>query len=324
MVTRAQAAILRRAYYDVNSPFAFRGRAQLLRFAKTRRIKAKDVDEWLRQQPTYVLHKQPVRKFPRSKIYAPSQHALWEADLTYMDKLARWNDGYKYLLVVVDVFSKLAAVQAMKKRTATETVRAFKRILTSMRATPRQLRTDRGREFTGQTFSRLMRTRNINHYTTQDEDIKAGVVERLHRTLKSIIYRYLTANNTRRYIGQLQRIVSSYNNSVHSSIGLAPAEVQQRHRQLIYQKLYGGEHEQTARHNPKLRLGDPVLLALKHTKFTRGHQEHWRRRVFYVSDIKRHYPFRYSLQRENGQAVPGTFYKHQLQRVNPNINVEQL
>lgn len=319
MLTRVQANILRRAYYDTASPVAFAGRTRLLKFARARGIRAKDADEWLQSQPTHVLHKARPLRFARSKIYAPFQHAIWEADLTYMDKLARWNDGYKYLLVAVDVFSKRAAVQPLKKRTATATAAAFRRILRSMQARPRKLRTDRGREFTGQPFQRLMQQRNIDHYTTLDEDIKAGVVERLHRTLKSTIYKYMTASRTKRYIGQLQNLVASYNNATHRTIGMAPAAVRDIHRARIYARLYGAE--ENARARPHFQIGDAVLLARKHTKFTRGHEERWRRNVLYVSSVKRHAPFRYTLQTENGRNLPGTYYRAQLQKINPNIDL---
>lgn len=319
MVTRVQANQLRRAYYDTASPIAFRSRAHLVEFGRARGIRARDVDEWLQRQPAHVLHKQRRLRFARSKIYAPFQHAIWEADLTYMDKLARWNDGYKYLLVVVDVFSKLAAVQLLKNRTATATAAAFRRILRSMGARPRKLRTDRGREFTGAPFRRVMQQNNIDHYTTLDEDIKAGVVERLHRTLKSTIYKYMTASKSRRYIGQLQNLVSSYNRAIHRTIGMAPAAVRNIHRARIFGRLYGDEDNARAR--PQLQIGDPVLLTRKRTKFTRGHEEKWRRNVLYVSGIKRHAPFRYTLQTENGQNLPGTYYKTQLQQVDPNIDL---
>lgn len=319
MVTRVQANLLRRAYYDTTSPVAFGGRTRLIKYARTRGIRPKHVDEWLQNQPAHVLHKNRPLRFRRSKIYAPFQHAIWEADLTYMDKLARWNDGYKYLLVVVDIFSKQAAVQPLKKRTATATALAFRRILRSMRARPRKLRTDRGREFTGQPFQRLMQQRNIDHYTTFDEDIKAGVVERLHRTLKSTIYKYMTASKTKRYVGQLQNLVTSYNNATHRTIGMAPAAVRDIHRARIYERMYGDEND--ARVRSKLEIGDAVLLARKHTKFTRGHEERWRRAILYVSGVKRHAPFRYMLQTENGQNLPGTYYRAQLQKVNPNVDL---
>lgn len=320
MTTRTKINALRRAFYDTASPLAYRGARRLKQYAKRKGIDPSTVDEWLRQQPAHVLHKQPVRRFQRSKIFAPYPHALWEADLTYVDRLSAANDGYRYLLAVIDVFSKVAAVEPLRIRTAEATAEAFKRIVRTIGVTPKQLRTDNGREFTGVDFQRLMRSMDIHHYTSNEDDIKAGVVERFHRTFKLLIYKHLTANKTNRYIGELQNLVKSYNSAVHRTIGMAPNEVTTKNQHVVFERIYGAERRSTAARAPRFQVGDAVLITVPWTKFRRGYSEMWNREIFRVVDIKRHFPYRYVIADVNGDHIKGSFYENELQLVDETIS----
>ena len=71
----------------------------------------------------------------------------------------------------------------------------------------------------------MLRRRGIKFYTSENEDIKAAVVERFNRTVKEKMYRYFTAKYTRRYTDILQDLVHAYNNTYHRSIGMPPTDV---------------------------------------------------------------------------------------------------
>ena len=87
------------------------------------------------------------------------------------------------------------------------------------------VQSDKGTEFLNSTFQSMLKRRGIKFYTSENEDLKASVVERFNRTLKSKMYRYFTHKNTRRYVDALHDMLHSYNNTRHSSIGMAPTEV---------------------------------------------------------------------------------------------------
>lgn len=321
MLKRTHQNALHRAFYNTESPYAYRGAVRLKEYARKRNIRGEAVDRWLQAQPAYVLHKQPVRRFLRSKIYAPFPHALWEADLTYVDRLSAANDGYRYLLAVIDVFSKVADVEPLRTRTAQVTAEAFKRITQRLGKTPKQLRTDNGREFTGVDFQRLMRKMNVHHYTSNEEDIKAGVVERFHRTFKLLIYKHLTANNTNRFIGELKNLVKSYNAAEHRTIGMAPKDVTRANQHVVFERIYGEERRNTKSRRARYKLGDTVFITVPWSKFRRGFNEMWKREIFTIADIKRHFPYRYTLKDAMGETIHGTFYEAELQRVDPSLAV---
>jgi len=87
------------------------------------------------------------------------------------------------------------------------------------------VQSDKGTEFVNSTFQSMLRRRGIKFYTSENEDIKAAVVERFNRTLKEKMYRYFTSKHTRRYTDILQYLVYAYNHTHHRSIGMAPADV---------------------------------------------------------------------------------------------------
>ena len=71
----------------------------------------------------------------------------------------------------------------------------------------------------------MLRRHDIKFYTSENEDLKAAVVERFNRNLKTKMFRYFTHANTRRYLDVLDDLLHSYNNTHHRSIGMAPSEV---------------------------------------------------------------------------------------------------
>ena len=65
-----------------------------------------DVKNWLEKQESYALHKPVRRKFTRKRVVVGGIDIQWQADLVDIPEFIKENDGYRYLLVVIDVFSK--------------------------------------------------------------------------------------------------------------------------------------------------------------------------------------------------------------------------
>jgi transposase InsO family protein len=110
----------------------------------------------------------------------PNIDQQWQMDLADMQSMQKFNDGYRYLLVCIDVFSKYAWVVPLKNKTGPTLVEAFKVILTSGRK-PEKIMTDQGTEFLNKHFRALMKEEDIELYNTYNET-KASIVERLIRT----------------------------------------------------------------------------------------------------------------------------------------------
>jgi len=113
----------------------------------------------------------------------------------------------------------------MAQEKGREVTAAFRKILATSDRNPRMLQTDKGTEFLNAMFQRMLAVNDIHWYSTENEDIKASVVERFNCTLKTKMSHYFTYKNLPRYIDVLPRLVASYNASYHRSIGMSPNEV---------------------------------------------------------------------------------------------------
>jgi len=164
------------------------------------------------------LHKPIRHKFKRRRVFVFNIDDIWSADLKDMQSLAKENDGYKYLLNVIDLFSKTAYSIPLKSKSS-EVIDAFERLFTNRR--PKKLWTDQGSEFISNSFRKFLSDNNIELYHVFNEG-KAVVVERFNRTLGEMIQKHLTASNTSRYIDVLQKLMEEYNERYHSSIKMSP------------------------------------------------------------------------------------------------------
>lgn len=309
-------------YYDPAKPSSYGGIAPLARAVKDKSGKKKSkVIDWLRTQDTYTLHR-PVRKrFPRNPYIVFQPFELWQADLNDMRGLSKYNDGYNYLLTVIDVFSKRLYVRALKKKDGDEVSNAFKDIFSETTKTPRCLQTDKGTEFTGSKTKQLFKRHGIKYVTTQNPDVKAAVVERVNRTLKTRMWRYLTYKNTYRYIDVLDKLVYAYNNSTHKSLGngIRPVDVDVKNKRILYsvwRKMYG---KMPRRVKPKLSVGDTVRIAKEKGTFAKGYETNWSKELFVVRRVNTLMPLPlYKIVDLKDEEVSGQFYEHELQKVTIN------
>ena len=119
------------------------------------------IKEWLMKQDTYTLHKPIRRRFKRNRVMIGGIYQQWQMDLADMQSMQKFNDGYRYLFVCIDVFSKYAWVIPLKNKTGPSLVEAFKLILTSGRK-PEKVMTDQGTEFCNRHFKALMKEKTLN------------------------------------------------------------------------------------------------------------------------------------------------------------------
>ena len=118
-----------------------------------------------------------------------------------------------------------------------------------------KLQTDKGTEFVNRPFQKYLNDLNIHHFTTENDDIKACVVERFSRTLKTKIWRYFTKNSTHRYLDVLSRLTKGYNDSYHSKIKANPSYVTTTTKELL-RNFHAHPHKRRV----GLTIGDHVRI----------------------------------------------------------------
>jgi len=217
------------SYTDPKAPGSFGGIQYVRRYGgEVKNLSRNDAS---------TLHKSARVRFPRRKTYSKGPGDLFQIDLVDLGNISSHNDGYRYLLTCLDVFSKRAWAVTTKTQTGREVSQAFEKILVDGYK-PNMVQSDKGTEFLNSTFQSMLKQHDIKFYTSENEDIKAAVVERFNRTLKTKMYRYFTAKNTRRYVDVLPDLLHSYNHTYHRSIGMAPVEVDDTNKHLVRARLY--------------------------------------------------------------------------------------
>ena len=154
-------------------------------------------------QDTYTLHKTPRKHFQRRKTIVSGINDQWQGDLICLPNIKKQNKGYSFILTVIDVFSKVAYATPLKNKTGPSLVAGFKLILKQAKNKPNKFQTDKGPEFLNKSFQSFLKKLNISFFTTENENIKAAIIERFNRTLKERMYRYFTKHNTLYYLNVL-------------------------------------------------------------------------------------------------------------------------
>ena len=160
--------MLGEVYYNPLHEEAFGTLEMLRRVAKKTGVaKPGEVKPWLEQQDAYTLHR-PVRKrSPRNPYNVDNIMDVWECDLVDVQALSWHNDGVKYLLTVIDVFSKFLHMFPLKSKSGKDVSAAFQSVLKDSRylkpfkRSPVWVRTDKGKDFLNASFQKLLKREGI-------------------------------------------------------------------------------------------------------------------------------------------------------------------
>ena len=131
------------------------------------------------------------------------------------------HSPFKYLLNVIDVFSKYAWSIPIKDETGKSITDALQKKVKMSGRRSKKLWVDQGTEFYNTVFPGWLEENDVETYSVYNEG-KAVVVARFNRTMKERMWRYFSANNTHRYYDILDTLISSYNAKYHRSIKMSP------------------------------------------------------------------------------------------------------
>lgn len=314
---------LKEIYFDPKHPAGYAGTDLLYSWVKRKfPVTKKFVRNWLQSIESYTLHKPVRRKFPRNKVIVNSIGEQYDVDLLDMSNAAKYNDGYKYILVSIDIFSRYLRVRPVKSKKGEDIVKAVKSILKEQ--VPKRIRTDKGREFLNPAVKKLFRQKHILHMITQNTETKANYSERVNKTLKKKIYRYFTEKQTYRYIDKLQDFVYGYNHAKHKSLKQAPASVTNANQKDVWFQQYVVPmliKPVRVNNSKEIKVGDVVRISHLRRTFDREYDLKWTGEHFIVTDIdKSRRIYMYKIKDYNDEAIKGLFYAHELNkvRIDPN------
>ena len=176
------------------------------------------------EQLANEFHKPIIKEFEKRKVYSTFKDNIWGVDLVDMQLLSKYNKRIRFLLCVIEIFSKYAWVVPLKDKKGISIAKAFQIILKQSNRKPNKICADKGSEFYNVYFKKWLRDNNIIMYSTYNKG-KSVVAERFIKTLKGKIYKYMTSISKNVYIDKLDDIVDAYNNTYHTTIKMKPIDV---------------------------------------------------------------------------------------------------
>ena len=324
MVSQSQQRILHRLYTTPNEANSFGGLESLYKRAKPKddTITRKIVKQFLQGEESYTLHRNTYKRFPRRRVISPRPKFIISCDLADMRSLSNYNSNFKYILVVIDIFSRFLQVCPLKKKDGITVLNGLKSIIDSGEFNGiKKMNSDSGREFYNRHMYNYLQTNDIVLYSVHSKEIKASIAERVIRTLKAKLYRYMSHMNTLKYLDVLQDIVNSYNNSPHRGLGLGqtPAQVHtltyDNEIKIQFNRMYKRDVHTSNRSSSSLAVGQAVRIAdsERNAVFRRGFTIQNTVEIFKVREVdKKYYPTVYYLEDLQGEAIEGIFYREEL------------
>lgn len=313
--------LLKRVYFDPENPGSYGGFLRLYRAVKKSMpdVTANEVKNWLSQSDVYTLHRDARVRFPRVFTAATKFNEQLQCDLVDMtQKIANKNDGNRYILTCIDILSKRAYAEPVKRKTGNDVANAFDKILDNVQDHPRRIHVDQGKEFFNAPVKALLKKYQIDLFHTYNET-KAAIVERFIRTLKQRLWRIFTHNGNYEYTKHLKKVMNSYNNSHHRSIGMAPNKTNPSNEETVKRKLYGKVITPTS---IKFNVNDLVRISKVKTTFRKSYLANWSDELFRIAKIY-HTPKNvtmYKLHDLNNASIDGRFYPWELQKVQKDVD----
>ena len=274
--------------------------------AKAAKLSPLNVREFLHSKTSYTRFTQATRKLERMRAFPRFKNETWCMDLAYVDKLAKDNNGVKYLLVRQDLFDRTVDAKGMKTKDSNETVKTFSKMITKKNR-PKKTWVDQGTEFAGE-FKKFCSAEAIEIYSTISET-EAAFVERTIRSLRNILYRYMEDYGYE-YNHKLPQFTATMNSRNNHSIDMKPNLVQNSDfMSILYSKTLR-EYKK-----PEFGIGDRVRVSKYDLLFRKGYKPQITQEIFEIVTITTKKLPTYTIKDEQEEVIRGKFYEKELIRV---------
>ena len=232
-------------------------------------------------------------------------------DLVDMKKFAEYNNGHKYILTIIDCFTKYGMAYLLKSKKPEELIdglsKAFK-----LYGIPLKVFSDNGTEFLAKSVKTFLKELNIRQWNSRNPG-KAVLVERFNRTIKERLWAHMTDNNNFKYIDVLDDIIESYNNSEHSSTGYAPASVG---KEEVIKILENNISDEEPVQPSTVKVGDYVRVGKTKLTFEKGYETNYSAMLYKISGVRKSRNHNiYSVRDLANRIEPGWFYEKELSKV---------
>lgn len=316
--------MIKQIYQDPSNPAGFGSPIRVWERAVKRdpTITLGEVRTVLQDIDAYTLHRRVRRVKSTRKYLSPGLNRYFQIDLFVLnDFMARVNSK-RYILFCIDAFSRKLFARALNRKTGKEVVQALKSIFReNNNIAPGKIVSDKGTEWLNAEVQSLFRSRNIVHITTENV-YHAGLVERVIRTMREKIGRYMTHFNTNVFMTKLNDFVKAYNEKPHASLpkGVSPSDVTPRNETDVWKYQFARYFRRAPGfYGPaRLRVGQVVRITAFRGTFAKSSEATFTEEKFIITHVLETEPRTYKVASlSKGDVILGAFYRNELQPVTP-------
>ena len=229
-----------------------------------------------------IYSKPPKKYYSTNKTDVYHIDDTWSLDiLDLKDYGPENNRGYRYVLVIMDSFSKFGWTIPLKNKNAQTIKDSFENILINSKRKPNLIETDRSKEFYNNIFQDFLNENNIKLYS-RNSSYGAVFAERFNKTIRHLLKRPVFEQGDGNWIDVLSTITKPYNNKVHSSTKLSPKDASlKKNEGLVYKNLL----DKRKKVKPKYEIGDLVRTADLKKTFSKGDTTNWSYKLYKITEI---------------------------------------
>ena len=229
-----------------------------------------------------IYSKPPRKNYATNKTDVYHIDDIWSLDiLDLKDYGPENNRGYRYVLVVIDNFSKFGWTVPLKNKNAQTIKDSFENILINSKRSPNLIETDRGKEFYNNIFQDFLNKNNIKLYS-RNTSLGAVFAERFNRTIRDLLKKVVFEKGDGNWIDVLPTITKQYNNRIHSSTKPTPKDASlKKNEGFVYKNLL----DKRNKIKPKFQINDLVRVADLKKTFSKGDTTNWSYKLYKITEI---------------------------------------
>lgn len=289
--------------------------------ARTYGISQEKARRLLEEVDSYVTHREYKRPSVFNPYYVYKRRELIQADLIDISELRAHNNGVRYLLLIIDVFTKKIWVYPLKTKEGTKVRDALADWLDRIgQPTPEVFATDAGNEFFNRHVRALMNERGVRQENSVGT-CKAAVAERANKSLQVILYKYMSENQTKEYIGKLESLVETYNKRGHRTLNfMSPNMADLPRNEAQVRGFHVERYAKIKRKKVKFKVGEVVRIKFESKVLSpqsRAYKPQFKAEYFVIRDINQRLPIPlyYLKAMNNNEEIKGGFYSNELTAV---------
>ena len=316
-LSKKDIAFLETQYYNPRNPASFGGFSKFWKYIKNKtELKKHQVQQWLLEQDIYTSFYPKRTRFKRPQTISPKKDVFWQSDTAYMTAFQDSNDGYAYFAVFIDVFTRFCWTKPMKSLKGLEMKSVIEDIFQESKC--RALYTDAGSEYVNRSVAKLLKDNGVKHFIARS-DTKASMAERVIKTIKLILFKYMDRNNTHRWIDMLPDVTAKYNDTIHSAIKMSPSTARQSEPYDIWKNQFRSKPRKRRIKKPskqvefKFSPGDTVKILAAKKPFQREYDQSFTTETFTITErAKKGDISLYKIKDFNNQPIIGNFQDNEL------------